>query len=168
MLSCFLFGHRNAPEEIESALQIAVERCIRLYDVRSFYVGRYGSFDSMAARAVICAKKTYPDIMLSMLLPYHPAERPIQVPLDFDSAFYPPGMQSVPRRFAILQANQYMLRKTDSVICYANHIGNARSLYELALKRKERDGIYVQNLAQMDVLPSDNRVCCGGVCGLRE
>lgn len=47
----------------------------------------------MAAKAVINAKITHPEISLFLLLPYHPAERPIDLPLGFDGSFYPPGME---------------------------------------------------------------------------
>ena len=56
MKSCFLFGHRDAPCEIRTSIEEAVERHYRQYGVNWFYVGRYGAFDSMAASAVKAAK----------------------------------------------------------------------------------------------------------------
>ena len=42
------------------------------------------------------AKRFHSDMRLTLLLPYHPAERPIPTPDGFDSTFYPLGMESVP------------------------------------------------------------------------
>ena len=98
----------------------------------------------MAARAVISAKALYPEISLLLLLSYHPAERPIEIPPGFDGTFYPPGMESVPRRYAIVRANRYMIDHVDYLIAYAWHPGsNARNLVDYAQKK----AIPFQNLA---------------------
>ena len=49
-----------------------------------------------------------------MLIPYHPAERPVETPPGFDGTFYPPGIESVPRRYAIVRANRYMVDHVSS------------------------------------------------------
>ena len=59
MKSCFFIGHREASEEIFSALTEAVEHHIVHCGVTEFIVGNYGGFDRMAARAVISAKALY-------------------------------------------------------------------------------------------------------------
>ena len=91
--SCFFIGHRETPEEIYPVLCAAVEEHIVRYGVTEFIVGRYGCFDGLAAKAVKTAKQTHPEVELTLLLPYHPAERPIPVPDGFDSTYYPPGME---------------------------------------------------------------------------
>ena len=96
--SCFFIGHREASEEIYPSLYAAVETHIIRYGVTEFIVGRYGCFDGLAAKAVKTAKQNHPEVELTLLLPYHPAERPIPVPDGFDSTYYPPGMESVPRK----------------------------------------------------------------------
>ena len=145
MKSCFFIGHREASSETLPALAEAVEKHITEYGVMEFIVGNYGGFDHMAAKAVIEAKVRHPEIMLSMLLPYHPAERPVELPRGFDSSFYPPGMETVPRRFAIVRANQYMVDHVDYLIAYAWHpASNARDLTEYAQKR----GCHITNLGE--------------------
>lgn len=69
-----------------------------------------------------------------MLLPYHPSERPIEPPNGFGGTFYPPGMERVPRRLAILKANRYMVDHSDCIVAYVRHPGNARNLLEHARK----------------------------------
>ena len=115
MKSCFFIGHREISEDIFSALTEAVEHHIVHCGVTEFIVGNYGGFDRMAARAVISAKALHPEISLLLLLSYHPAERPVETPPDFDGTFYSPDMKSVPHRYAIARANRYM------VLCKASH-----------------------------------------------
>ena len=146
MKSCFFIGHREASEEFFSALTEAVEHHIVHCGVTEFIVGNYGGFDRMAARAVISAKALYPGITLLLLLSYHPAERPIETPPGFDGTFYPPGMESVPHRYAIVRANRYMINHVDYLIAYAWHpASNARDLAEYA----QRKGIPTSNLGNM-------------------
>lgn len=129
MKSCFLFGHSDAPQDIQSAIEAALERQYLNHGIRQYYVGAYGVFDSMAASALKAAKKRYQEISLYLLLPYHPAERLMETPEGFDGTFYPP-LEKVPRRYAIVRANRYMIETCDSIICYVSRIGNTRALLE--------------------------------------
>ena len=117
--SCFFIGHREASEEIYPALYAAVEQHILEYGVTEFIVGHYGGFGRLAASAVKEAKRFYPEVKLTLLLPYHPAERPIPTPDGFDGTFYPPGMESVPHKVAIVRANRYVVDHVDYLIAYA-------------------------------------------------
>lgn len=131
--SCFFIGHRDAGEEIFPALLQEVERHITEYGVTDFYVGHYGRFDGLAAKAVKTLKKRHPSVTLNLLLPYHPAEWPVKLSNGFDGTFYPPGMEAVPRRLAIVRANRYMVDTCTHLIAYAWHpASNARELVEYA------------------------------------
>lgn len=148
MNTCFFIGHREAGNELRPALTEAVERHIIEYGVSSFMVGRYGNFDKLAAGAVIDAKKRHPEVTLTLLLPYHPFDRPIPTPKGFDGTFYPPGMETVPKRVAIVRANRYMMENSSHLIAYVWYpASNAREILEAALKRQERGLIRVTNLA---------------------
>ena len=148
MKSCFFIGHRETSIEILQTLTETVEKHITEHGVTEFFVGNYGGFDHMAAKAVIATKERHPNITLSMLIPYHPAERPIKPPQGFDNTFYPPGMEKVPRRLAIVRANRYMVDHVDYLIAYAWHpASNARDLVEYARNREQR------NLISVTVLP---------------
>ena len=145
---CFFIGHRESGDELLPALTEAVERHITEYGITSFMVGRYGNFDKMAARVVIDAKKRHPEVTLTLLLPYHPFDRPIPVPVGFDGTFYPPGMETVPKRAAIIKANYYMADHSSHLIAYAWHpASNARDLVEYAQTREKKGKIHVENLA---------------------
>lgn len=144
MKSCFFIGHREASSEILPALRNTVEQHIVEYGVTEFIVGHYGGFDRLAARAVIDAKAQHPEIMLSMLIPYHPAERPVELPSGFDNTFHPPGMEKIPRRLAIIRANRYVVDHADYLIAYVWHPGsNARELVDYARKREVKQLIGV-------------------------
>lgn len=146
--SCFFIGHREASSELLPILKQTIEKHISEYGVTEFVVGGYGNFDHLAAKVVISLKQQYPQITLSLLIPYHPAERPIEKPSGFDNTFYPPGMENVPRRLAILRANRYMVDHMDYLIAYAWHpASNARDIVEYAKKRELR------NLISVTVLP---------------
>ena len=145
--SCFFIGHREATKEILPALEHAIEQHISEYGVNEFIVGGYGGFDRLASAAVVRAKQQHPQITLALLLPYHPAERPIETPRGFDCTFYPPGMEQIPRKFAIVRANHYMVDHVDYLIAYACHpASNARDLLEYALKREKKNLIHVTAL----------------------
>ena len=145
MKSCFFIGHREASCEILPTLKETIEKHIINYGVKEFIVGNYGSFDQLAAKALIDAKKQHPEITISMLIPYHPAERPVKTPQGFDNTYYPPCMEKVPRRLAIIHANRYMVNHADYLIAYAWHpASNARNLLEYASTK----GIVITNLGR--------------------
>ena len=131
--TCFFIGHREAPEGIFPALAEAVEAHIARYGVTEFIVGGYGSFDALAARAVIAAKQLHPGVILTRLLAYHPAERNVSLKQGFDGSLYPPGLEKTPRRYAIVQANRYAAAHADFLIAYLRHIpSNTRKLVDYA------------------------------------
>lgn len=117
---CFFIGHRDTPDRVYPALEQAVEQLIT-QGVTEFYVGNHGSFDRMAARAVIAAKQLHPQVRLTMLLAYHPGERPVTLPPGFDGSLYPPGVENVPRRFAIPRANRWMVEHCTHLVAYVAH-----------------------------------------------
>ena len=143
MKSCFLFGHADCPDQVLPRLEQAIETAVS-NGVTNFYVGNRGAFDRLAVTAVKRAKKKFPEVRLYLLLAYHPAERPQALPEGFDGTYYP--LEKIPpRRFAIVRANEAMLRQADHVICYVDHVGNTRKLLELAQKRRS---VTIDNIAQ--------------------
>lgn len=135
---CFFIGHRDTPETVKPALQAAVEQHIVEYGVTEFLVGSYGAFDRMAAECVIAAKKQHPQVVLTLLLPYHPGERKVTLPVGFDGSLYPPGQENVPKRVAIVRANHYAVDVADYLIVYAKHTGsNAKNICDCAMAAKK-------------------------------
>ncbi len=139
----FLFGHRDTPHSILPFIEKAIEEEIAC-GISVFYVGSRGNFDRLAATALRSVKRRHKNISLMLLLSYHPADRATETPLGFDGTFYPP-LEGVPRRYAIIKANQYMVINSDSIICYVSHYGNTRELLDMAERKRIHQRI--KNLA---------------------
>ena len=145
MKSCFFIGHREADERLLPKLIDTIESLVASEDVTCFYVGGYGGFDRIAASAVKRVKKSHPEIQLMLVLPYHPAERPVQTPYGFDGTYYPEGMEAVPRKFAIVQANKCMVDNVDWLVAYVRYgASNSRKILEYA----ERKSVSHINIAE--------------------
>ena len=136
MPSCFFIGHRDAPESLLPLVQAAVEGLVLRQGVTDFYVGSRGSFDRLAARAVLSLREDRPPIRLYLVLAYLPAKGAGETPTGFTGTVYPEGLESVPRRFAIARANRAMVDRCDFLIAYAPYeMGNARQVLNYARRR---------------------------------
>lgn len=145
---CFLFGHATTSYDVLPLIEKAAEEHYQKFGIRTFVVGNRGNFDSYAAKAIINLKKKHSDISLLLLLAYHPAERPVYLSNGFDNSYYPP-LENVPRQFTIVRANQHMVDTADTMICYVKNPGNTRNLLERAEKRQKKDGVIIENLAEV-------------------
>ena len=133
MGSCFFIGHRETPDQVYPALLETIEHHITEYGVAEFVVGQYGNFDRLVIRALSQAKRAHPDITLMLMTPYYPVNRKVDLPEAFDALFYPPDLETVPKRLAIIRANRYMVERSDFLIAYVRHpASNAKELLEYA------------------------------------
>lgn len=116
--TCFFIGHRNAPESLRTRLNATIEQLITRCGVTEFVVGHYGRFDAMCAGAVRDAKKRHQEISLVLLLPYYSPKGSKDFFTYYDETFYPPRLEQVPKRLAIVRANEYMINllKSNAVI----------------------------------------------------
>lgn len=137
--TCFFMGNRHTPSDIRGQLLEVVKKHITEYGVTSFTVGRYGNFDSLVAGVLRELKKQYPNIELYLLAPYALTQK-TEIPMDFDGTFFPEGLEKVPLRYAIVQANKYMIQHSNYLITYCHHIGNTRNIVEYA-QRREKKGL---------------------------
>ena len=153
MSTCFFIGHRETGDDILPRFTEAVERHITEYGVTEFVVGQYGDFDRLAARAVRKAKESSMEVVLTLLLPYYVPSASSRPALEgYDGTFYPPGLERVPKRLAILLANRYMVDHSGFLIAYAWHpASNARELLSYAKKREARGLLRIENLAEGDL-----------------
>lgn len=142
MSTCFFIGHHDTPESIYPSLLAEVERHAAEYGVTEFIVGRYGSFDRMAARAVRSVKERCHGVTLTLLLPYHPSAYKPEQTADFanyDGTWYPAGLESVPRRYAIARANRSAAERCTHLIAYLRHsAGNTASVVNHARRQGVR------------------------------
>lgn len=146
MKTCFFIGHRNTLEAVRPLLAATVDQHITEYGVTDFVVGHYGRFDLMAAGVVRAAKVRHPEVTLTLLLPYYPFDHDTS---DYDSTYYPEGLETVPKPFAIVRANEHMIQTADYLICYdAGLVGNTGKLVRKALRRQAKGEMRVENLAE--------------------
>lgn len=101
----------------------------------TFYLGGYGAFDSLAAKAVKRQKETYPHIEMILVLAY--LNRDIDASSCYDSTTYPP-LEKVPPRYAIAKRNEWMVSVSDVVVSGVTHEwgGAAKTLDFAKHKRK--------------------------------
>ena len=145
--TCFFLGNHNSPESVFPILSAAIEQHIREFNITSFVVGHYGHVDRMAARAVSELKKAYPFITLSVLLPYHPAERPFTLPPDFDDSIYPFELEHIPKILAIPRANRYMIKHCGFFITYCEDTtGNTFRFLQYAYGRAKQGLLHIEDL----------------------
>ena len=84
-----------------------------------------------------------------LVLPYHPAEQPIEKPPGCDGTYYPEGLEKKPRLFAIVKANQLMVDSCDWLVCYVCYdTCNSRKLVEYAQYREKKGLVQLVNIAE--------------------
>ena len=105
-----------------------------------FYLGGYGDFDSLCLQTLRELKKEFQDIELIFITPYLDKN---YSKLDFakyhyDDVIFPP-LESVPRKFAILKRNEWMVEEADLVIAYVMYSwGGAAKTLEYANRKKKQ------------------------------
>lgn len=141
---CAFFGHKDTPETIRPLLESAVKQIIERYPNTTFYVGNNGNFDRMVLSVLKSLSQDFPTISYAVILAY----LPISKSAEFDglSTIYPEGIECVPKKYAISYRNDWIVKKSDMVICYIKHnYGGAAKFVEKACKK----GKTVCNLANL-------------------
>ena len=129
-------GHSQVPNSaaVAAALTTIIEELIA-EGADEFYLGGYGEFDSLAARAVRDAKASHPEIVATLVIPYMDREYD---PQYYDGSVYPP-LETVPRRYAISKRNEWMIDQADVVVsCVTHGWGGAATTLKYAERKKKR------------------------------
>ena len=103
-----------------------------------FYVGNNGIFDSMVCRQLEDLSKIY-DIKCSVVLAYLPDSQSEYN--DFIKTIYPEGIEMVPKRYAIIWRNKWMLKQADTVITYVTHPSSGAWEFEMLAMKKGKNVI---------------------------
>ena len=141
MKSCTFFGHRDCPEGVLPALRAAVEQAILADGIDTFYVGHEGAFDRLVAKVLLEMVEKYAHIRFFVVLAYLP-----HVPLAENlqqKSILADGVERVPRRFAVLRRNEWMLARADGVIAYVVRSFGGAAVF---LEKARRAGKLVCNL----------------------
>ena len=94
-------------------------------DSITFYLGGYGDFDEICARACRELKRAYKSIELVYVMPYITAseQEKVKEMIEYglyDSSIYPP-IETVPPKFAITKRNEWMVSNADLIIAFVKH-----------------------------------------------
>ena len=133
MFTCTFFGHRNAPENIKDKLKQTITTLIENEQVTKFLVGNNGMFDMLVRQTLAELSDIYPITYLVVLstLPKDDQATP--------DSLLPENFEKFPPKFAIDKRNEYMLRKSDFVVCYTSHyLGGAGKFTEKAIKQNKK------------------------------
>lgn len=146
MICCF-FGHSNCPDNIRQNLKDEIVKIMGGPENVMFYVGHQGQFDSMVRSILKELIKEGMEVNYAVVLAYMPGEK-----YEFDSqdeyvdTMFPEGLENVHPKYAISWRNNWMISKSDTVICYVlYHTGGAYQFVEKA----RRKGKEIINLADM-------------------
>lgn len=140
MKVCTFFGHRDCPESIRPMLHNTLKTLIE-HGVYTFYVGNQGKFDTMVRTELNTLTQQYPHIQYLIVLAYIPTSN-LAVPSSH--TLLPEGIELVPPRFAISWRNNWMLQRSQYVVCYVSHVGSSASTW---LRKAQSSGKIIYNLA---------------------
>ncbi len=133
-------GHSKLIEQNTIRAHLTRElRTLLEHGNHKFYLGGYGDFDLLAAKALYELKQEYLETESILILPY--LDRKVDASL-YDSTIYPP-LENVPKRYAISRRNKWMVEQADMVIACVDHDwGGASKTLEYAVKK----GLRIINL----------------------
>ena len=133
-------GHSNclfSDEEKEKLKQLLIKE-IRKNHTCKFYLGGYGDFDSLCLQTLRELKTDFPNIELLFITPYldNNYSKLQLAKYYYDDVIFPP-IESVPRKFAILKRNEWMVDSAELVIAYVKYSwGGAAKTLEYAKRKK--------------------------------
>ncbi|MCM1438620.1 MAG: hypothetical protein NC131_05345 [Roseburia sp.] len=135
-------GHAEILERNEIAEKISHTFKTEISDERlEFYLGAYGEFDHIALKACVTYKSLHPLSKIYFITPYPEDKYLKSRNLNgkiFDGIIYPP-IETVPKKYAIIERNKWMVNQADLVIAYVNHSwGGAAKTFDYAFKAKKR------------------------------
>lgn len=105
-----------------------------------FYLGGYGDFDGLCLKTLRELKHDFPTIEILFITPYLDKNysKLELAKYYYDDVIFPP-IESVPRKFAILKRNEWMVEQADLVIAYVKYSwGGAANALEYAKRKKKR------------------------------
>ena len=122
---CCFAGHSELYDSgVSEQLCETIRLLITEQGVKDFWVGNYGAFDSRAASAVRSLKQEFPQITLSLVIPYLTKEIDEyreDYYKNYDSIVIADIPEGTPRNLKIIKANEYMVNSSKFIVCYVNH-----------------------------------------------
>ena len=118
------FGHSKyfAESGDEERLVSLLEEITRGQRV-DFYLGGYGAFDAFARKCAQIYKEKHLNARLFLVVPY--LDGRLEGENRYDEILYP-ALERVPKKYAIIKRNEWMVRQADYVVAYVKtHYGGA-------------------------------------------
>ncbi len=145
---CCFAGHSKIYDDFQEKLKAEIENLIKNKDVREFWAGNYGDFDYTAAKIIKELKKVHTDIKLCLVLPYTTKiidEKRQEYYEKFDAILIADMPDNTPSKYRIIKCNEYMINKSDFLLCYVKFSwGGASKTLQYAEKKKH---IEIVNIA---------------------
>ena len=128
-----------ATEAIFQSLCYKIEEQMTKEHITEFWVGNYGDFDRLCARAVRELQKKYPLIRLCLVIPYITFEmngNKTTYENHYDEIIMAEIPLGTPKKLWILKCNEYMVEHSDFLIGYVQHNrGGAYQTLQYAKKK---------------------------------
>ena len=139
---CSIFGHSEfiITSDIEEKLTNALEICINILNIYTFYVGGYGDFDKLSTYVLNKLKIKYPQIKIILVYAYlnnnlHNSDK-IFINEHYDCTIYP-NIEHIPKRYAIIERNKWIVKESSFIIFFVKHSwGGASKMLDYAKKKK--------------------------------
>ena len=132
----YTYGKDTYQKMISCIKQLICEK-----NISEFWVGSYGSFDSLAIITVSDLKEIYPHIKLRLVVPYMTSfiiKHKAKCEEMFDEVIIPDICEKIPKCAYIPLCNQYMVDKSDVLICFVKkESGGALKTFQYALKKNK-------------------------------
>lgn len=124
---------------IDDRLYSTLLELVQGYDITEFYCGYHGMFDTASICAVHRISKQYPNIVCTLVTPYHSDDICQYFHTNhpcFETLY--PFEKFVPYRHAIQLANQYKINNSDIVVCYVEYtFGGAYTSMQYAQRKNK-------------------------------
>ena len=139
---CCFAGHSKLynTDTVYRQLITTVDGLIKRENIKEFWVGNYGVFDKLSAKAVTELKREYPEIRLSLVIPYLTLEinkYKKSYYKNYDNILMADIPSKTPKKAQIIKCNQYMIKNASFLVCYVkNSWGGAVKTFEYAQKKK--------------------------------
>ena len=124
---------------IYEKLLSVIEDLILNESINEFWVGNYGDFDKLSAKAVRVLKEKYSDIQLNLVVPCLTSEineYKEQYYRNYDNVIIADIPEKTPRNLRIIKSNEYTIQNAEILVCYVERsFGGAAKTLDYAEKR---------------------------------
>ena len=142
---CGHSDYLSKPEDKERLLKL-IEKVAFGTQVE-FYLGGYGNFDSFALKCAKKYKEKHKNTKLVFITPYLDKWLNVREDIlknEYDEIIYP-EIENVPKRFAILKRNEWMIDNSDLVVTFVQE--NSGGAYK-AMKYAQSRGVDLVNIGE--------------------